>query len=74
MKKKIYSLHETETERKKESNVCVRRKESLLGRPELDEPRLNHNIKFFVIIHSGSVWVESDVVFRLFNIDGPMES
>ena len=40
MKKKIYSLHETETERKKESNVCVRREESLLGRPELDEPRL----------------------------------
>ena len=48
MKMKIYSLHETETERKKtkkESYVCVRRKESLLGRPELDEPRLNHNIK-----------------------------
>ena len=56
-------MHETETERKKESNVCVRREESLLGRPELDEPRLNRNIK--IIIHPGSVWVESDVVFRL---------
>ena len=54
MKMKIYSLHETETERektKKESNVCVRREESLLGRPELDEPRLNQIIKI-VSFHS----------------------
>ena len=54
MKMKIYSLHETETERektKKESNVCVRREESLLGRPELDEPHPNHNIKI-VCYHS----------------------
>ena len=54
MKMKIYSLHETETERKKtkkESNVCVRREESLLGRPELDEPRLNQIIKI-VSYHS----------------------
>ena len=56
MKMKIYSLHETETERKKtkkESYVCVRRKESLLGRPELDEPRLNHTIK--IVCYPGSV-------------------
>ena len=56
MKMKIYSLHETETERKKtkkKSNVCVRREESLLGRPELDEPRLNHTIK--IVCYPGSV-------------------